>query len=271
MIRGIVDADSFRDVREFLDTVLSDYQKLWLTEGDVLNGDGVPIYRKSKQHWQQFVVDNVHVQGKPKAKPLAYPYDDLCKDVFELLYISDDSFGRQPKSLSPSSKSSSSKTKVGREHCVPMKYRSEADARGEDANAGNGARPQPWHDWRSAKHFDVEANMDRQFTHHRNELAAGRKVKFPPNPTYYGSYAPDGLAMALYSVYTTSTFNEAVAKVVNMQGDADTTGAIAGQIAGAFYGYSAIDARWKAALKRTDPDYEVARRALLLTAREYNA
>ena len=64
MIRGIVDADSFRDVREFLDTVLSDYQKLWLTEGDVLNGDGVPIYRKSKQHWQQFVVDNVHVQSK---------------------------------------------------------------------------------------------------------------------------------------------------------------------------------------------------------------
>jgi hypothetical protein len=46
----------------------------------------------------------------------------------------------------------------------------------------------------------------------------------------------DGLAMALHAVYHTTTFGEAITAVINMLGDADTTGAIAGQIAGAFYG-----------------------------------
>jgi ADP-ribosyl-[dinitrogen reductase] hydrolase len=38
--------------------------------------------------------------------------------------------------------------------------------------------------------------------------------------------------------------------VVNQGGDADTTGAIAGMIAGAFYGLEALPKRW---LKRLDP------------------
>jgi ADP-ribosyl-[dinitrogen reductase] hydrolase len=38
--------------------------------------------------------------------------------------------------------------------------------------------------------------------------------------------------------------------VVNRGGDADTTGALAGQLAGALYGAQAIPARW---LNRLDP------------------
>ncbi|NIN37142.1 MAG: ADP-ribosyl-[dinitrogen reductase] hydrolase, partial [Gammaproteobacteria bacterium] len=37
--------------------------------------------------------------------------------------------------------------------------------------------------------------------------------------------------------------------VVNQGGDADTTGAIAGMIAGSFYGLDAIPARWMKKLK----------------------
>ena len=36
---------------------------------------------------------------------------------------------------------------------------------------------------------------------------------------------------------------------VNLGGDADTIGAVYGQIAGAFYGYDAIPERWLAAVK----------------------
>ena len=38
--------------------------------------------------------------------------------------------------------------------------------------------------------------------------------------------------------------------MVNQGGDADTTGAIAGMIAGAFYGLDAIPARWLKKLNR---------------------
>lgn len=47
----------------------------------------------------------------------------------------------------------------------------------------------------------------------------------------------DGLAMALHAVYHTTSFSDAVTKAVNFLGDADSVGAIAGQLAGAFYGY----------------------------------
>ena len=41
---------------------------------------------------------------------------------------------------------------------------------------------------------------------------------------------------ALWCVYNTSSFEDAVLKAINLGGDADTVGAITGQIAGALYG-----------------------------------
>eukprot|EP00931_Biecheleriopsis_adriatica_P069953 TRINITY_DN4375_c0_g1_i1.p1 TRINITY_DN4375_c0_g1~~TRINITY_DN4375_c0_g1_i1.p1 ORF type:complete len:580 (-),score=88.08 TRINITY_DN4375_c0_g1_i1:70-1764(-) len=88
---------------------------------------------------------------------------------------------------------------------------------------------------------------------------------YPVSPGYLGSYSLDGLAIALHSVYHTSSFMEALARCVNFLGDADSTGAICGQIAGAFYGSSAIDSRLVDRLRRWDCD-EVALRAALLYA-----
>lgn len=86
---------------------------------------------------------------------------------------------------------------------------------------------------------------------------------YPVKAEYLGSFCLDGLAMALHSVYHTSSFMEAVSKCVNFLGDADTTGAICGQIAGAFYGYQAIDDRLVQRLNQWD-DGEIALRAALL-------
>lgn len=52
------------------------------------------------------------------------------------------------------------------------------------------------------------------------------------------------LAIALYSVLATPTFKEAVILAVNHSGDSDSTGAIAGNLAGTLYGAEAIPDRW---------------------------
>jgi ADP-ribosyl-[dinitrogen reductase] hydrolase len=54
----------------------------------------------------------------------------------------------------------------------------------------------------------------------------------------------------LQSLMTTDTFEKCLIDVVNRGGDADTTGAIAGMLAGAIYGRDALPARW---LKALDP------------------
>eukprot|EP00667_Euglena_gracilis_P006083 EG_transcript_6131 len=95
-------------------------------------------------------------------------------------------------------------------------------------------------------------------------LAMGNRRKeglyngYPVIPDYFGSYCLDGLAMALWGLYHSASFEEAVIKVVNLLGDADSTGAVAGQLAGAVYGYSGIRAgggkapMWKVESKDAD-------------------
>ena len=55
---------------------------------------------------------------------------------------------------------------------------------------------------------------------------------------------------ALWSFQATETFEDALIAAVNLGGDADSIGAVCGQIAGAYYGYSAITERWLAPIPR---------------------
>ena len=58
-------------------------------------------------------------------------------------------------------------------------------------------------------------------------------------------YVVDTLEAALWAVAASGSFEEAVLKAVNLGDDADTVGAVAGQIAGAIWGYSSIPERWR--------------------------
>jgi ADP-ribosyl-[dinitrogen reductase] hydrolase len=58
-------------------------------------------------------------------------------------------------------------------------------------------------------------------------------------------YVVKSLEAALWCFYNTDTFETCVLKAANLGDDADTTAAIAGQIAGAFYGETAIPTHWK--------------------------
>jgi len=92
----------------------------------------------------------------------------------------------------------------------------------------------------------------------------GRRYNgYPVSRGYYGAYSMDGLALALHCAYTTNSFEEAVTKCVNKLGDADSTGSITGQIAGAMYGYSSINPMYIKNLNQWD-DGLVALRGTLL-------
>lgn len=61
-------------------------------------------------------------------------------------------------------------------------------------------------------------------------------------------YVAHSLEAALWSVGRTADFRSAVLTAANLGGDADTTAAITGQLAGALYGLSGIPAEWLAKL-----------------------
>jgi ADP-ribosyl-[dinitrogen reductase] hydrolase len=57
-------------------------------------------------------------------------------------------------------------------------------------------------------------------------------------------YVVESLEAALWCFWVTDSFEEAILKAANLGDDADTTAAICGQVAGAFYGESGIPNRW---------------------------
>lgn len=59
-----------------------------------------------------------------------------------------------------------------------------------------------------------------------------------------GGYIVETLRTVLHYFFTTVTFEECIIAVVNNGQDADTCGALAGGLAGAFYGMDAIPDRW---------------------------
>ncbi len=54
----------------------------------------------------------------------------------------------------------------------------------------------------------------------------------------------DTLEAALWAIWNSDSFDEALIKAVNLAGDADTVGAVTGQLAGAIYGASNIPSGW---------------------------
>ena len=59
-----------------------------------------------------------------------------------------------------------------------------------------------------------------------------------------GGYVKETFQCAMWAARNTNSFEECLIQTVNRRFDADTTGAVAGQIAGAMYGLSGIPERW---------------------------
>ena len=84
------------------------------------------------------------------------------------------------------------------------------------------------------------------------EIAAGSfRVRKPPQIQGSG-YVVRSLEAALWAFHDAKDFEEAVLRAVNLGDDADTTGAVCGQLAGAYWGESGIKEEWRSGLARID-------------------
>ncbi len=82
-----------------------------------------------------------------------------------------------------------------------------------------------------------------------------------------GGYTISTLAVAYWALRTYDSYEEGVVKVVNLGGDADTTGAVTGALLGAKYGAAAIPGRWRRKLQNRDHLEDLATRLYELTQR----
>lgn len=98
------------------------------------------------------------------------------------------------------------------------------------------------------------------------QIAAGRfKDRQPPMIRGTG-YVVQTLEAALWAFWTSDDFRAGALKTVNLGEDSDTTGAIYGQLAGAYYGVSAIPRRWLELTVEADAIQDLADRLLGLSA-----
>jgi ADP-ribosylglycohydrolase len=77
------------------------------------------------------------------------------------------------------------------------------------------------------------------------------REKKPPEIVGSG-YVVKSLEAALWAFHDAKDFREAVLRAVNLGDDADTTGAVCGQLAGAYWGESGIPVEWREGLARPE-------------------
>ena len=85
-----------------------------------------------------------------------------------------------------------------------------------------------------------------------DRVAAGSYLRREPPEIRGRGYVVAALEAALWAFSRSRTFEEGCLLAVNLGDDADTTGAIYGQLAGAYYGAAAIPQPWLACLARRD-------------------
>jgi len=88
------------------------------------------------------------------------------------------------------------------------------------------------------------AFLMRELSPKIHAIAAGEYRDKADDQIRGSGYVVESLEAALWCFHKTNTFRDAILKAVNLGDDADTTAAICGQIAGAYYGESGIPAEW---------------------------
>ena len=74
----------------------------------------------------------------------------------------------------------------------------------------------------------------------------------PENQIRTSGYVIDSMEAAVWCLITTDSYKECMLKAVNLGDDTDTVAAIAGGLAGLFYGYEEIPKEWLAVIKKRE-------------------
>ncbi len=102
----------------------------------------------------------------------------------------------------------------------------------------------------------LELDLDREI----DEVAAGSFVHREPPEIQGSGHVVRSLEAALWALHRHDTFRAGALAAVNLGHDADTTGAVYGQFAGALYGEEAIPVEWRAKLAKRELIEELADR-----------
>ena len=84
------------------------------------------------------------------------------------------------------------------------------------------------------------------------EIAHGSFKRRDPPAIRGTGYVVQSLEAALWAFHRSGDFRDGALLAVNLGDDADTTGAVYGQIAGVFYGYSGIPGSWRDVIAEPD-------------------
>jgi ADP-ribosyl-[dinitrogen reductase] hydrolase len=96
------------------------------------------------------------------------------------------------------------------------------------------------------------------------EIARGEYATKPEALIRGTGYVVESLEAAMWSFAKTDTFEDAILRAANLGDDADTTAAVCGQVAGAFYGAAGIPKHW---LERLAQRADITRLADQMCAR----
>ncbi len=111
----------------------------------------------------------------------------------------------------------------------------------------------------------LQAGLDQGFAFYertledRENLACYGRLRdlaafsaLPPEKIDSSGYVVHTLEAAVWSLVKASSFEQALLRAVNLGKDTDTVGAVAGGLAGLYYGYKAIPAPWLQAIQKRD-------------------
>ncbi len=84
----------------------------------------------------------------------------------------------------------------------------------------------------------------------RELIAEHKTFRFNNYKGLASGYVVDTMQTVLHYFFSTASFEECLIGVVNQGGDADTTGAIAGMLCGAFYGLESLPKQWLSKLDK---------------------
>ena len=118
----------------------------------------------------------------------------------------------------------------------------------------------------------LQAGLDRGFAFYESsrtdkaELCLYNRLKdlgaftvTPEEQVKSSGYVIDTLEAAAWSLINTNSFSQALLKAVNLGNDTDSVAAVAGGLAGLYYGYGQIPEAWLSAIKRREWIEEMCR------------
>ena len=102
-----------------------------------------------------------------------------------------------------------------------------------------------------AKAYYHQSPLSGELTHYVRILS-GDVFKLPESEILSSGYVVHTLEASIWCLLTTTGYDEAVLKAVNLGGDTDTTGIVTGGLAGLYYGVGSIPEGWRSKMARRE-------------------